>query len=49
MLDLPADQSSALGQMITDSESGNAEAAMQAMLKMKKLDIAQLQSAYRSR
>jgi len=38
---------SALGQMLTDSESGDSGAALQAMLKMKKLDIAQLQSAYR--
>jgi predicted 3-demethylubiquinone-9 3-methyltransferase (glyoxalase superfamily) len=36
-----------LGQMLTDSKSGNSEAAMQAMLKMKKLDIATLQKAYR--
>ncbi len=39
---------SALGQMLTDHESGNAAAATQAMLKMKKLDIAALQKAYRS-
>ena len=36
-----------LGQMLGDSKSGNIEAAMQAMLKMKKLDIAGLQTAYR--
>lgn len=40
---------SALGQMLTDSKSGDSAAAMQAMLKMKKLDIAQLQRAYRGR
>jgi predicted 3-demethylubiquinone-9 3-methyltransferase (glyoxalase superfamily) len=39
---------SALGQMLTDHESGNAAAATEAMLKMKKLDIAALQKAYRS-
>jgi predicted 3-demethylubiquinone-9 3-methyltransferase (glyoxalase superfamily) len=36
-----------LGQMLTDPESGNTEAALQAMLKMKKLDIAELQRAYK--
>ena len=36
-----------LGQMISDSHSGNSAAAVQAMLKMKKLDIAALQSAYK--
>jgi len=36
-----------LGQMLSDSKSGNSEAAMQAMLKMKKLDIATLEKAYR--
>ena len=35
-----------LGQMLSDSKSGNSEAAMQAMLKMKKLDIAELERAY---
>src|SRR5947207_14148125 len=35
-----------LGQMLSDSKSGNSEAAMQAMLQMKKLDIAQLEKAY---
>jgi len=37
-----------LTQMLGDSKSGNSSAAMQAMLKMKKLDIAGLQRAYRS-
>lgn len=36
-----------LGQMLTDSTSGNAEACLNAMLKMKKLDIATLEKAYR--
>jgi predicted 3-demethylubiquinone-9 3-methyltransferase (glyoxalase superfamily) len=36
-----------LGQMLSDPASGNSEAAMQAMLKMRKLDIAALQRAYR--
>ncbi len=36
-----------LGQMLSDSKSGNSDAAMQAMLKMKKLDIATLEKAYR--
>ena len=36
-----------LGQMLTDSKSGNAEACLNAMLKMKKLDIATLEKAYR--
>ncbi len=40
---------SVLGQLLTDSKSGDSAAAMQAMLKMKKLDIAQLQHAYRGR
>ena len=40
---------SVLGQLLTDSKSGDSGAAMQAMLKMKKLDIAQLQHAYRGR
>ena len=35
-----------LGQMLNDSKSGNSEAAMQAMLKMKKLNIAGLEKAY---
>ncbi len=36
-----------LGELLGDSKSGNSEAAMHAMLKMKKLDIAALQAAYR--
>ncbi len=36
-----------LGQMLSDPKSGNAEACMNAMMKMKKLDIAQLERAYR--
>jgi len=40
---------SVLGQMLSDSRSGNSEAALQAMLKMKKLDIAGLERAYKSR
>ena len=36
-----------LGQMLSDPKSGNSDAAMQAMLKMKKLDIAALEKAYR--
>lgn len=35
-----------LGQMLTDPKSGDSEAALQAMLKMKKLDIAELERAY---
>ena len=38
----------ALGQMLSDPHSGNSQAAIQAMLKMKKLDIATLQRAYQS-
>lgn len=34
-------------QMLSDRKSGNSEAAFQAMLKMKKLDIAELERAYR--
>jgi predicted 3-demethylubiquinone-9 3-methyltransferase (glyoxalase superfamily) len=37
---------SALGDMLGDSKSGDSAAAMQAMLKMKKLDIATLKKAY---
>jgi predicted 3-demethylubiquinone-9 3-methyltransferase (glyoxalase superfamily) len=37
----------ALTQMLGDSKSGNSGAAMQAMLKMKKLDIATLERAYK--
>jgi len=40
---------SVLGRLLTDSKSGDSGAAMQAMLKMKKLDIEQLQHAYRGR
>ncbi|HVH63340.1 MAG TPA: VOC family protein [Candidatus Dormibacteraeota bacterium] len=36
-----------LGQMLTDAKSGNSEACLNAMLKMKKLDIAELERAYR--
>jgi len=36
-----------LGQMLSDPKSGNAEACMNAMLKMKKLDIATLEKAYK--
>jgi predicted 3-demethylubiquinone-9 3-methyltransferase (glyoxalase superfamily) len=36
-----------LGQMLSDSKSGNSGAATQAMLQMKKLDIAELERAYR--
>jgi len=36
-----------LGQMLSDSRSGNSAAATQAMLQMKKLDIATLEKAYR--
>jgi predicted 3-demethylubiquinone-9 3-methyltransferase (glyoxalase superfamily) len=36
-----------LGQMLTDPKSGDAEACLNAMLKMKKLDIATLEKAYR--
>ena len=38
-----------LGQMLTDSQHGDTAAATQAMLRMKKLDIAELQRAYRGR
>lgn len=36
-----------LPQMLSDNKSGDSNAAMQAMLKMKKLDIAELERAYR--
>ena len=36
-----------LGRMLADSKSGDAEACMNAMLNMKKLDIAELERAYR--
>jgi len=39
----------ALGKMLNDSKHGNSEAAMAAMLKMGKLDIAALESAYEER
>jgi predicted 3-demethylubiquinone-9 3-methyltransferase (glyoxalase superfamily) len=38
----------ALGEMLGDSEHGNTAKAMEAMLTMKKLDIATLRQAYRS-
>lgn len=38
---------SALPRMLGDSKSGDSHAAMEAMLKMKKLDIAELERAYR--
>ena len=41
---VPAD----LGEMLSDSAHGNTGKAMEAMLKMKKLDIATLKQAYRS-
>jgi len=40
---------SVLGRLLTDSSSGNSAAALEAMLKMKKLDIAGLERAYHSR
>ncbi len=36
-----------LGRMLSDPKSGDAEACMNAMLKMKKLDIATLEKAYK--
>lgn len=36
-----------LGQMLSDPEHGNAEAAMNAMLQMRKLEIATLERAYK--
>jgi len=39
---------SALGQMMGDAKSGNPAKVMEALLKMRKLDIATLQQAYRS-
>jgi len=39
---------SALGQMMGDSKSGNPAKAMEALLKMRKLDLAALKQAYRS-
>ena len=38
-----------LGQLLTDSTNGDSGAATRAMLSMKKLDIAELQRAYRGR
>ncbi len=38
----------ALGEMLGDSEHGNSAKAMEAMLQMRKLDIAALRQAYRS-
>ena len=38
---------SVLGDLLSDSKHGNSEAALQAMLQMKKLDIVALQKAYR--
>jgi predicted 3-demethylubiquinone-9 3-methyltransferase (glyoxalase superfamily) len=39
---------SALGQMMGDPKSGNPAKVMEALLKMRKLDIAKLEHAYRS-
>jgi predicted 3-demethylubiquinone-9 3-methyltransferase (glyoxalase superfamily) len=39
---------SALGQMMGDPKSGNPAKVMEAMLKMRKLDLATLEQAYRS-
>jgi len=39
---------SALGQMMGDSKSGNPAKVMEALLKMRKLDLAALKQAYRS-
>lgn len=36
-----------LGQLLSDSKSGNNQAALQVMLNSKKLDIAELEKAYR--
>ena len=40
---------SVLGEMLTDSKSGNSQKAMEAMLKMSKLDIKALKQAYAER
>jgi predicted 3-demethylubiquinone-9 3-methyltransferase (glyoxalase superfamily) len=40
---------SVLTRMLTDSRSGNSQRAMEAMLKMKKIDIATLERAYAQR
>lgn len=37
-----------LGQMLGDSTSGNSQKAMEAMLQMRKLDLAALRQAYRT-
>ena len=37
-----------LGHMLRDHKGGNSDAAMQAMLKMKKINIAELEKAYHS-
>jgi len=39
---------SALGQMMSDPKSGNPAKVMEALLKMRKLDLAALEQAYRS-
>jgi len=39
---------SALGQMMSDPKSGNPAKVMEALLKMRKLDLATLEQAYRS-
>jgi len=39
---------SALGQMMSDPKSGNPAKVMEALLKMRKLDLAKLEQAYRS-
>ncbi len=39
---------SALGQMMGDPKSGNPAKVMEALLKMRKLDLAKLEQAYRS-
>jgi predicted 3-demethylubiquinone-9 3-methyltransferase (glyoxalase superfamily) len=39
---------SALGQMMSDPKSGNPAKVMEALLKMRKLDLAALRQAYRS-
>jgi predicted 3-demethylubiquinone-9 3-methyltransferase (glyoxalase superfamily) len=38
----------ALGEMMTDAKSGNPAKVMEALLKMRKLDLATLKQAYRS-
>lgn len=40
---------SSLGKMLSDASSGNTARATEAMLKMRKLDIATLERAYRSK